>query len=140
MKVTDYPLASVVDNSDTMYLIQTSGSAKISKKVLISKFFEKINIKSIFSKGVNYGTTPQSLTDTGTIAIDSGITALICTQNASFILPNGSQGDEVIILVEANPSFTCTVTGTFALGSNLVLGQTGTTARCLFHHGKWYIL
>lgn len=138
MKVTDYPSATAIDNTDLLYLIQTSGSAKISKKTTISKFFEKINIKSIFSKGFNYGITPNLLTDSGTIDIQNGINALTCTQDATFILPNGTQGDEVIILVESNPSFTCTLTGTFAFGSSYIVGQTGSTLRCVFHHGKWY--
>lgn len=141
MKVTDYPSATVVDNTDTMYLIQTLNTAKISKKISIAKLFEKFNIKSIFSKGINYGTTPLGLSGIGAIDFSAGIVSLSCPYDSTFTMPSvATQGDELIIVVEGNPSYQCVLTGTFATGSSYSMGRTGSTARFIFHYGKWYLL
>jgi hypothetical protein len=138
MKLSDYTSATVVENTDMMYLVQTSGTAKISKKVLISKLFEKINIKSIFQKGINYGTMPQGLSGLGAIDLTSGVVSLSCPFDSTFSMPTGTQGDEIIILVENNPSYQCVLTGSFATGNSVSMGLTGDTARFIFHYGKWY--
>lgn len=140
VKVSDYPTASVLADTDLLYLIQSSGTAKVSKKVPLSTLFTKIFSKSIFVKGVNYGISPQTLTNSGTIDIQVGITTLICTTNSTFTLPAGTQGDEKIILVENNPTFTCNVTGAFAIGNVFDVGATGSALRVIFHNGKWYLI
>lgn len=140
MKISDYPSATATDNADILYVIQTSGTAKISKKIAKSLLLSKVDVKTIFNKGINYGTAPQSLTNTGTVDIQSGIAALNCTADSSFILPSGTQGDEILILVETNPSFICEVVGTFAHTSSIDIGLAGQTIRIVFHHGKWYVV
>lgn len=139
VKVSDYPTASVLADTDLMYLVQSSGAVKVSKKVPLSTLFTKIFSKSIFVKGINYGIAPQTLTNSGTIDTQVGLTTLICTTNSTFTLPAGTQGDEKIILVENNPSFTCNVSGTFVTTSLLNVGITGKSLRIVFHNGKWYI-
>lgn len=141
MKVSDYPSATTIDNADSLYLVQTSGTAKISKKVAISKLFERFNVKTIFNKGINYGTTPQSLSGNGIIDLSTGMVSLVCPFDSSFAMPStATQGDELIVLVETNTSFQCVLTGTFATGSSYSMGRTGSTARFVFHYGKWYLL
>lgn len=138
VKVSDYPTATTLVETDLVYLVQSSGSAKVSKKSTLTTLFNRVFSKTIFNKGINYGTTPQTLTNTGTIDIQIGITALICTANGSFILPAGTQGDEKIILVENNPSFVCMITGTFSTGNSFNVGLGGGGYSFVFHSGKWY--
>ena len=138
-KITDYSPTSSISSADIFYVVQNVGGTNTSKTVSFANLMAVVPTKTAFTNGINYGGTPQELTNSGTIST-AGITALILTATGNFTLPNGSQGDEKILITESNVgAHVNTVNGVFANGTTSIdAGATGTMTYLVFHHGIWY--
>jgi hypothetical protein len=138
-KVSSFTEALTTTSTDQLYLIQTTSGVNSSKRVKLSTLFAKILTPIKFNGSINIGDTFQTLVNTGTVLLDKNLTSVVATSNSSFIMPNATQGDTKTIVIESNPSYTITLTGTFATGVSVTLGTTGVVHKFLFHNGKWYV-
>lgn len=135
-KVSELTAATSVGGSDTLYLVQSS----TSKKVTVAKFFE--NAANVTLSGnINIGGTVQSLAAPGLISLTTPITHLTSDASGGALAINqGTSGQTKYLVMIGDGGGNYTLSANVAGSGTITFDTIGDTAQLLFTSGKWYMV
>lgn len=135
-KLSELTAATSAASSDSMYLVQSS----TSKKITVANFFGAVATPAVFSDKIQIQDT-DTQTTSGAIDITTNITFLNNPDSSgNMSLAAGSDGQIKIIVMTSNTGgHTLTLTGSSVEG-NVAFDAAGETATMIYTNSKWYMI
>lgn len=135
-KLSELTAATTAASSDSMYLVQSS----TSKKITVANFFGAVATPTVFSDKIQIQDT-DTQTTSGAIDITTNITFLNNPDSGgNMSLAAGSAGQIKIIIMTSNTGgHTLTLTGSSVEGS-VAFDAAGETATMIYTNSKWYMI
>jgi hypothetical protein len=136
-KVSELTAATSVAAADTLYLVQSS----TSKRVTTANLFANVATPVSFSDKINIAGTAQSLTGAGTISTSTTVTTLSPGSSGTLDIGSGTEGQIKIIIMIANSSAYVLTLEDSQLGHTSVrFDAVGETATLIYTNSKWYCI
>lgn len=141
-KVSELTSATSVGGSDSLYLIQSGTSKKVTAATLFA------NAANVTLKGnVNIDPSVQTLTSPGTIDLTKPVTHLSITSESNggeLLLPIGTPGQvKIIVLTSTDGSYWTIDSNITAHGNTnhvVRFSANGDTITALCTNNKWYMI
>jgi len=135
-KLSEMTAATSAAGSDSMYLVQSS----TSKKITVANLFADIDTPTIFSDKIQIQDS-DTMSGAGAISVTSNITLLANpTANGNLTLTTGADGQIKIIIMPTNSlGFAYTLSGSNVEGS-ITFDAAGDTATMIYTNSKWYMI
>ena len=136
-KVSALTAATSVGGSDTLYLVQSSTSKKVTAATLFA------NAGNVTLQGnINIGGTPQTLASPGIISLTTPITQLtVDATGGTLQLPQGTNGQMKYVVLTTASGGTYTINKANVAGSgNVRFDSVGDTATLLYTNSKWFVV
>lgn len=136
-KVSALTAATSVGGSDTLYLVQSSTSKKVTAATLFA------NAGNVTLQGnINIGGTPQALASPGIISLTTPITHLtVDASGGALQLPQGTNGQMKYVVLTTASGGTYTINYANVAGNgNVRFDSVGDTATLLYTNSKWYVV
>ena len=136
-KVSALTAATSVGGSDTLYLVQSSTSKKVTAATLFA------NAGNVTLQGnINVGGTPQALASPGIISLTTPITHLtVDASGGALQLPQGTNGQMKYVVLTTASGGTYTINYANVAGNgNVRFDSVGDTATLLYTNSKWYVV
>ena len=136
-KVSALTAATSVGGSDTLYLIQSS----TSKKVTVATLFANAG-NVTFLGNINVGGTPQALASPGIISLTSAITHLtVDASGGALQLPQGTTGQIKYVVLTTSSGGTYTINAANVAGNaNIRFDNVGDAAQLMYTANKWFVV
>jgi hypothetical protein len=135
-KLSELTAATSAAASDSMYLVQSS----TSKKITVANLFADIDTPAIFGDKIQIQDS-ETVTEAGALSVTTNIT-LITNPSGSgnLTIGVGSDGQIKIIIMTSNTgSTTMTLTGSNVEG-DVEFDAAGDTATMIYTNSKWYMI
>lgn len=135
-KLSELAAATSAAASDSMYLVQSS----TSKKITVADFFADVDTPAVFGDKIQIQDT-DTMTGAGAVSVSTNITYLADpTANGNLTITTGSDGQIKIIIMPTNTSgYTYTLSGSSVQGS-IAFSAAGDTATLIYTNSKWYMI
>jgi len=136
-KVSALTAATSVGGSDTLYLVQSSTSKKVTAATLFA------NAGNVTLQGnINIGGTPQTLASPGIISLTTPITHLtVDATGGALQLPQGTTGQIKYVVLTTASGGTYTINYANVAGNgNVRFDSVGDTATLLYTNSKWFVV
>jgi len=136
-KVSALTAATSVGGSDTLYLVQSSTSKKVTAATL---FANAGNVT--FLGNINVGGTPQALASPGIISLTSAITHLtVDASGGTLQLPQGTTGQIKYVVLTTSSGGTYTINNANVSGNaNIKFDNVGDAAQLIYTANKWFVV
>ena len=136
-KVSALTAATSVGGSDTLYLVQSSTSKKVTAATL---FANAGNVT--FLGNINVGGTPQALAAPGIISLTSAITHLtVDASGGALQLPQGTTGQIKYVVLTTSSGGTYTINNANVSGNaNIKFDNVGDAAQLMYTANKWFVV
>jgi len=135
-KLSELTAATSAAASDSMYLVQSS----TSKKITVANLFADIDTPAVFGDKIQIQDS-ETVTEAGALSVTTNIT-LITNPSGSgnLTIGVGSDGQIKIIIMTSNTgSTTMTLTGSNVEG-DVEFDAAGDTATMIYTNSKWYMI
>src|SRR6056300_673334 len=135
-KLSEMTAATSAAASDSMYLVQSS----TSKKITVANLFADIDTPAIFGDKIQIQDS-ETVTEAGALSVTTNIT-LITNPSGSGNLTIGVGLDgqiKIIIMTSNTGSTTMTLTGSNVEG-DVEFDAAGDTATMIYTNSKWYMI
>lgn len=135
-KVSELVSATSAGGSDTLYLVQSN----TSKKITVANFLGNAGNVTL-TGNINVGGTPQSLAAPGIISLTTPITHLtVDAVGGTISIPSGTTGQMKYIMLISSSGGTYTISSNIAGGANVRFDNTGDSATLLYTNNKWFVV
>ena len=136
-KLSELTSATSVGGSDSLYLVQSNTSKKVTASTL---FANAGNVT--FLGNINVGGTPQSLAAPGIIALTTPITHLIVDATGGILsIPAGTTGQKKYLLMTSASGGNYIINNANVAGNgNVKFDSVGDTATLLYSNSKWFVI
>lgn len=141
-KLTELTTAGTPAEDNLLYLVQSSNSRKITLEAL----FAAIPVPMGLTKPLSLGGTPQTLTETGDVDLETSVTLVeVGADEVALTLAAGAVGQVKIIVISDRTGIgDVTLAATFVEdpegGQILISGEKGTSVVLLYTSAGWVIL
>ena len=135
-KLSEMTAANSAAASDSMYLVQSS----TSKKITVANLFGDVDTPAVFGDKIQIQDT-DTMTSIGAVGVTTNITYLNnLTDSGNLSIAAGSDGQIKIIIMTSNTgSQTATLTGSNVEG-DVEFDAAGDTATMIYTNRKWYMI
>jgi len=135
-KLSEMTAANSAAASDSMYLVQSS----TSKKITVANLFGDVDTPAVFGDKIQIQDT-DTMTSIGAVGVTTNITYLNnLTDSGNLSIAAGSDGQIKIIIMTSNTgSQTATLTGSNVEG-DVEFDAAGDTATMIYTNSKWYMI
>jgi proline racemase len=135
-KVSELTAATSVGGSDTLYLVQTNTSKKVTAATL---FASAANVT--LSGNVNFESGVQLLASPGIIDLKKPVTHLSSdASGGTIVIPAGTVNQVKIIAMISTAGGTYTIRSNVANSANVVFNNVGDTATMMYTNNKWFVI
>lgn len=136
-KLSELTAATSAASSDSMYLVQSS----TSKKITVANLFADIDTPAVFSDKIQIQDTETFTASSGALSITTNISYLSNPSgNGNLSLAAGSDGQiKIIIMISNTSAVTSSLTGSTVEGT-VEFDAAGDTATMIYTNSKWYMI
>jgi len=136
-KLSELTAATSAAASDSMYLVQSS----TSKKITVANLFADIDTPAVFGDKIQIQDSETFTAASGELSVTTNISYLSNpTSPGSISLPTGSDGQvKIVIMISNIGGHTSTLTGSNVEGS-IAFDAAGDTATMIYTNSKWYMI
>ena len=135
-KVSELTSATTVGVADTLYLVQSNTSKKVTAATLFA------NAANVILKGnVNLDTSLQLLASPGIVDLTKLVTHLSAdASGGTLVLPAGTTHQVKYLIMIASSGGSYTISSNIANSANIVFNTVGDTAQLLYTNNKWFVV
>jgi len=135
-KLSELTAATSAASSDSMYLVQSN----TSKKITVANFFADVDTPAVFGDKIQIQDS-ETITEPGACSVTTNITLVSNPSgNGNLTLAAGSDGQiKIIIMVSNTGATTQTLTGSNVEG-DVEFDAAGDTATMIYTNSKWYMI
>jgi len=136
-KLSELTAATSAAASDSMYLVQSS----TSKKITVANLFGDVDTPAVFGDKIQIQDTETFTASSGALSVTTNISYVSNPSGSgSLSLAAGSDGQIKIIIMTSNTSaVTSTLTGSNVEG-DVAFDAAGDTATMIYTNSKWYMI
>jgi len=135
-KLSELSSATSVSGSDTLYIVQSGTSKKVTTGTL---FADAGNVT--LRGNVQVESNVQSLAAAGIVTLDQPVTTLAGTSvNGVITIPTGVEGQLKIVTMISTVGGDYTLHGNVAGSANVNFNNIGDTATLLYINSKWFVI
>lgn len=135
-KLSELTAATSAAASDSMYLVQSS----TSKKITVANLFGDIDTPAVFGDKIQIQDS-ETITEAGALSVTTNI-SLVTNPSSSgnLTIPVGVEGQVKIVIMTSNTgATTMTLSGSNVEGS-IAFDAAGDTATMIYTNSKWYMI
>jgi len=135
-KLSELTSATSLTGSETLYVVQSSASKKVTVDTLFA------NAGNVTLKGnIQIESNVQSLAAAGIINLNLPVTHLTSSASDGVInIPTGVAGQIKILTMISDGGGSYTLYGNMAASANVTFNQVGDTATLLYTNNKWHMI
>lgn len=133
-KLTELSAATAAADSDTLYLVQSGAS----KKITVANLFGVVNTPVVFTDKIQIQDS-NTIFSIGAISVATNLTLISNPDSAgSLTITNGSEGQiKIIIMISNSGGHTLTLGGSWMQGS-VAFSAAGASVTLIYTNSKWY--
>lgn len=135
-KLSELTAATSAASSDSMYLVQSS----TSKKITVANLFGDVDTPTVFSDKIQIQDS-ETISAPGACAVTTNITLVTNpTGNGYLTLAAGSDGQIKIIIMTSNPGEAILTLSGSNVEGDVAFDRAGDTATMIYTNSKWYMI
>jgi hypothetical protein len=136
-KLSELTAATSAAASDSMYLVQSS----TSKKITVANLFGDVDTPAVFTDKIQIQDTESFTAASGSLSITTNISYLSNpTANGNLTLANGVDGQIKIIIMTSNTSNYSQTLGGSNVEGTVQFDEAGDSATMIYTNSKWYMI
>jgi len=136
-KLSELTAATSAAASDSMYLVQSS----TSKKITVANLFGDVDTPAVFTDKIQIQDTESFTAASGSLSITTNISYLSNpTANGNLTLANGVDGQIKIIIMTSNTSNYSQTLGGSNVEGTVEFDAAGDSATMIYTNSKWYMI
>ena len=136
-KLSELTAATSAAASDSMYLVQSS----TSKKITVANLFGDVDTPAVFTDKIQIQDTESFTAASGSLSITTNISYLSNpTANGNLTLANGVDGQIKIIIMISNTGGYSQTLGGSNVEANVSFDAAGDSATMIYTNSKWYMI
>lgn len=135
-KLSELTAATSAAASDSMYLVQSS----TSKKITVANLFADVDTPAVFGDKIQIQDS-ETITEAGALSVSTNISLITNPSGSgSITIPAGADGQIKIVIMTANTGAATMTLGGSNVEGDVAFDAAGDTATMIYTNSKWYMI